>query len=59
MVIKLGYNRETAIPNTGVVSQIIAHDHGTLHPTLKDDVLGEVEFSGNALLDGIVFEVAE
>ena len=57
--IRLRYNRETAIPNTGVVSQVIAHDHGTLHPTLKDDVLGEVELSGDAFLDGVVLKVAE
>ena len=57
--IRLRYNRGTAIPNTGVMGQIIAHYHGTLHPTFKDDVLGEVELSSDAFLDGVVLEVAE
>ena len=57
--VRLGYNRETTVPNTGVVSQVVTHYHGTLHPTLKDDVLGEIELSGDAFLDGAVLEVAE
>ena len=52
--VRLGYNRKTTVPNTGVMGQVVAHDYGTLHPTFKDDVLGEVELSGDAFLDGVL-----
>ncbi len=41
------------------MSQVVAHDNRTLYPTLKNDVLGKVKFTGNALLDGVVLEIAK
>lgn len=55
----LGYNWKTTVPDAGMMSQIVAHDNSTLYPTFKNDVLGKVKLTGNALLDGIVLEIAK
>ena len=55
----LWYVWEVAIPYTSVVSKMISHNDGTLYLILQDDVLWQIELSGNALFQAIVLEIAK